>query len=220
MPTPMILNDSEVYKCDITKDITYHNIKELEQCVKTNLVNYNKWVCKSYKNGFVLENIVGTSRFKKRIIVYNKSKELEKAENLPFLNSLSNKEEVLSYYNDKIRFEHNINSKSQIKQFLNITNNQLMNVLKSNANPVLTVLNKALKEISVNNTCVIHSLKERLHELMLKKCDFDLGKVEAEIRCFSSKNSSITKAMKPYKELYHRLQKNTTSAIDIRKLVA
>lgn len=115
---------------------------------------------------------------------------------------------MMFYFNDKIRIEHNINTKFQIKQFLNIPNNQLVNVLNSDANPILTVFNKALKEIPVNNTCTILSLKERLHELMLEKCDFDLNKVEAEIRYFSSKNSSITKAMIPYKELYHRLQKN------------
>ena len=216
----MILNDSEVCKCDVTKDVVCPNIKGLKQHIKTNLANYSKWVCKPYKNGFILENIVGTPRFKNRVTVYNKSKELKMANNLPFLNSLSNKEDVLSYFNDKIRIEHNINTKSQIKQFLNIPNNQLVNVLNSDANPILTVFNKALKEIPINNTCAILSLKERLYELMLEKCDFDLSKVEAEIRYFSSKNSSITKAMKPYKELYHRLQKNTISAIDIRNLVA
>jgi len=216
----MILKDAEVCKCDVTKDITCNDIKGLKQCVKTNLVNYNKWVCKPYKNGFVLENIVATSRFKNRITVYNKGKELKMADNQLFINSLSDKEDVLFYYNDKIRFEHNINTKSQIKQFLNIPNNQLGNVLNSEANPILTVFNKALKEVPVTNTCAILSLKERLCELMLEKCDFDLGKVEAEIRCFSSKNTSITKAMKPYKELHHRLQENTISAIDIRNLVA
>jgi len=214
-----ILNHSEVYKCDITKDIIYHDFKELEKHIKTNLTNYNKWVCKNYKDGFVLENIVGTSRYKKRISVYNKDKELKRANNQSFINSLSNKEDVLSYFNDKIRIEHNINTKSQIKHFLNITDNQLMNVLNSESNPIKAVIDEAVKEIKIN-TSHNQTIKGYHYELTLKDCNYDLKQVEMKIRSLCSKNTSITKMMKPYKELYYQLQNNIISTIEFKQLIA
>ena len=214
-----ILNNSEIVKCDPVKDITFHeDMKVLKNHTNSNLSNYDKWKSKPYKNGFTVENTVSTPRSKHRIIIYGKAKELGMADNQPFLDSLSDKEKCLSHYEDKIRIELNINTKSQIRELLNISDNQLMSVINSDANPILIVLNKAIKETSVN-TCVVHTLKDRLHELMLKDCNFDLSKVEAEVRNFSSKNSSITKAMKPYRELHHRLLNNMVPAFDMRKLV-
>jgi hypothetical protein len=93
-----------------------------------------------------------------------------------------------------------------------------MNVLNSEANPILTVLNKAIKETSVN-THAIRTFKEYQLELVLKDCDNDLGKVEAKLRSSYSKKTQIAKLMRPYRELHHRLQESATPAFDLRKLV-
>jgi hypothetical protein len=152
--------------------------------------------------------------------VYCKGKELRKAENLPFLNSLSDKDTVLSYYdNNKIRFELNINTQKQIRQFLSIDNNQLMNVLNADANPIQAVIDESVKETKVN-THTNHTLKEYHYELTLKDCNYDLKQVEIKIRNLCSKNTSISKMMVPYKKLYHRLHNATTTAINIRELIA
>ena len=212
-----IINHSKIVKCDPVKDIVCQDIKALQNYTNSNLSNYNKWKNKIYKNGFVIENVVGTSRYKKRIVVYDKGKELKKSDT--FLHTLSDKKKYLLYYQDKIRIEMNINTEIQIRQLLDITDNQLLNVLNSNANPIFAVLNEAVKETSVN-TQISHSFKEYQKELVLKDCDFDLNKVEAKVRGLSSKNTQIAKIMKPYRELYHRLQENTIPMFDIRKLVA
>ena len=214
-----ILNNSEIVKCDPVKDITFHeDMKVLKNHTNSNLSNYDKWKSKSYPNGFTVEKTVSTSRNKHRIVVYGKAKELGMKDNKPFLDTLSNKEKCLSHYEDKIRIELNINTKSQIRELLNISDNQLMSVLNSNANPILTVLNKAIKETNVN-TNVIHTFKEYQLDLVLKDCDYNLGKVEAKIRSLYSKNTQIVKLMKPYRELHYRLFNNMVPAFDMRKLV-
>jgi len=213
-----IINNSEIVKCDPVKDINFQDIKELKNYTNSNLVNHSKWKNESYPNGFSIRKVVSTARYKERIVVYDKEKELQNKDNKDFLNSLSNKEKSLSHYKGKVRIEQNINTEKQIRELLNISDNQLMSVLNSDANPILTVLNKALKEPSAN-THVVLTLQDRLRELMLKDCNFDLSKVEAEVRKYSSKNSSITNAMKPYRELHHRLFNNTVPAFDLRKLV-
>jgi hypothetical protein len=155
-----IINYSEVVKCDPAKDVIfYESMKALKNHTNSNFSNYDKWKSKSYLNGFTVENTASTPRNKHRIVVYGKAKELAMEGNQSFIDSLSDKEKCLSHYEDKIRIELNINTKPQIRELLSISDNQLMNVLNSEENPILTVLNKAIKGISVN-THAIRTFKE------------------------------------------------------------
>lgn len=106
----------------------------------------------------------------------------------------------------------------QIRQLLNIPNNNLINVLRASTNPILTVIDEAVKYVPQQHKA--QTLRDYEHELLLRDCDYDMVKVEAKVRALSSKNTSITRMMQPYKELYKRLQDNKASTIDIRALVA
>lgn len=212
-----ILYDAEVVKCDVTKDIEA-DINVVNSTIRQNLTNYRKWTVKQYNSGIVLENVVSTPRYKKRLAIYNKCKELEKVNNINFIDSLTSKTEILSYFNGKVRFELNINTKQQIRQLLNIPNNNIQNVLNATANPILTVIDEAVKYEPQQHKA--QTLRDYEHELLLRDCDFNLIKVEAKVRALSSRNTSITRMMQPYKELYKRLQENKADTIDIRSLVA
>lgn len=211
-----ILKDAEVVKCDVTKDIKC-DFKSLISTIRQNITNYSKWNAKSYGNGIVVENVVATPRYKKRLAIYDKGNELRKATNINFINSLKNSCEVIDYYKNKIRFELNINTKQQIRQFLNIPNNRLINVLSSKANPILTVIDEAIKyESPLIKTLTIRDYER---ELLLKDCDFDLVRVEAKLRSLSSKNTSIKRLMQPYKDLYKRINSINSPTFDVRSLV-
>lgn len=212
-----ILHDAEVAKCDVTKDIET-DINVINNTIRQNLKNYTKWFVEQRNNGIVLKNVVSTPKYKKRLTIYDKYKELEKANNMNFLNGLSARDEILSYFKGKVRFELNINTKQQIRQLLNIPNNNIQNVLNATANPILTIIDEAVKYEPQQQKAL--TLRDYEHELLLRDCDFDLVKVEAKVRALSSKNTSIKRMMQPYKELYKRLQNNKTSTIDIRALVA
>lgn len=212
-----ILHDAEVVKVDVTKDIEA-DVNVINSTIRQNLTNYRKWAVKQYNSGVVLENVVSTQRYKKRLAIYNKGKELEKVNNINFIDSLTAKNEILSYFKGKVRFELNINTKQQIRQLLNIPNNNIQNVLNATANPILTVIDEAVKYEPQQQKA--QTLRDYEHELLLKDCDYDMVRVEAKVRALSSKNTSITRMMQPYKELYKRLQDNKASTIDIRSLVA
>lgn len=212
-----ILHDAEVLKCDVTKDIET-DINMITSNIRQNLTNYRKWMVKQYNSGIVLENVVSTPRHKKRLAIYNKCKELEKVNNINFIDSLTAKNEILSYFKGKVRFELNINTKPQIRQLLNIPNNNIQNVLNATSNPILTVIDEAVKYEPQQQKA--QTLRDYEHELLLKDCDYDMAKVEAKVRALSSKSTSITRTMQPYKELYKRLQGFKNNAIDIRSLVA
>ena len=73
----------------------------------------------------MLENSADTPRHRKRLTIYNKEQELKLVGNKDFLNLLSNRKVLLNYFKSKIRFEFNINTKTQIRTFLKISTNSL-----------------------------------------------------------------------------------------------
>ena len=212
-----ILNDGQVVKCDVTKDITT-DINLVKATIKQNLSNYSKWIVKNYNNGIVLENVVSTPCYKKRLTIYDKQKELCKIGNLNFINSVENGALINDAFKGKVRFELNINTKKQIRQLLNIPNNNLQSVLESRTNPILTVIDEAIKFQPQHSRT--KNLRDYERELLLQSCDFNLVKVEAVVRSLINKNTSITRAMQPYKDLIKLINTTDTPMFDLRKLVS
>ena len=214
-----IMEDCNVVKCDVTKDIECYQIQDIITNVRQNLSNYKKWITRPYpKEGITIENVVKTPRYKKRLIIYDKAKELQSADNRYFLNAVSNPDEILSYFNGKTRFELNINTMDQIRNLLNIPNNTLSAVLASKANPILSVIDEAIKYNAHQQRTM--TLRDYEHSLLLKECGYDMSAVEAKVRALSAKTTSITRVMKVYKDLYSQIQTNSAHNIDIRALVA
>lgn len=214
-----ILYDSIVVKCDVTKDFEINlQIKEICTQIRKSIKNYEKWKLKRYnKEGISIEKVAKTPKYKRRIIIYDKRKELMKVTNRKFLNSLKNRNRFFDYFKDKIRFEVNINSMAQMREMLNIENNSLSNVLNSEANPIFDLLSNIIdpKIKSYHSTM----WKDYLKELVLKDNDFDLEKLEAKIRSMIPATTSVKRTLEPYREFLERL-KEMNNNIDILALVA
>ncbi len=214
-----ILYDSIVVKCDVTKDFEINlQIKEICTQIRKSIKNYEKWKLKRYnKEGISIEKVAKTPKYKRRIIIYDKRKELMKVTNRKFLNSLKNRNRFFDYFKDKIRFEVNINSMAQMREMLNIENNSLSNVLSSEANPIFDLLSNIIdpKIKSYHSTM----WKDYLKELVLKDNDFDLEKLEAKIRSMIPATTSVKRTLEPYREFLERLKKMNDN-IDILALVA
>lgn len=213
-----IIESAIVAKCDVTKDIPNHNISEIISTIRQNIKNYKKWNVSEYpaSEGVVLNNVVKTPKYKKRLIVYDKSKELNKCNNNSFLDALLDKNSLLLYFKNKVRFEFNINTMEQVRNYLNIPNNKLTNVLSSTANPILSVIDEAIK-FDIRPIQRI-SLRDYERKLLIEKCNNDIVEVEALIRNIKGNSQSISRVMKPYRELLCKA--SFTSAIDLRELVA
>lgn len=217
--TEAILAHGEICKCDVTKDIPSSQMPEIISQLKQNLTNYDKWTCAKYQgNGLVIYNTVKTDKYKKRLSIYDKEKELNKACNREFLNTISNRQEIIAYFQDKIRFELNIDTKAQIRLLLGVMDNRLHSVLSSNANPILTVFDEAIRQ---NGTTTYHScLKEYMMALLIRECHNDLEEVEAKIRAMTPKTVSIKNKMQPFRNLYAKMQKEVATSVDVRSLIA
>ncbi|MCQ2286804.1 MAG: hypothetical protein MJZ76_08020 [Bacteroidales bacterium] len=95
-----ILNDSKVCLCDVTTDINCnYPMNDIKTHVKASLKNYDKWLVRNCQNnGLEIYNSVTTPRRFKRIIIYDKYKELQRAENRGFLNCVSDGNLLLNQF--------------------------------------------------------------------------------------------------------------------------
>ena len=190
---------------DVTKDVPYQDVPNLSEWLRTNISNHRKYLARNVGGNLVIEKNVKTRGYKRRLTVYDKEKELQRAEDRDFISSLHDPDRLLSYFKGKVRFEFNLNSKQAIRQSLNIQDTSMDEILNSDANPIYNFINDVIVEETGINPGGF-SWVDRKNLAFLHDCDMDMVKVEAEIRKYASKGSHISQLMKPYKSLMSRLQ--------------
>lgn len=204
-----VLADSKLISCDVTEDL--HNINVPDGlAVKTCLKSLNKFHVKKYSNcGFVVANNVKTQNRKIRLSIYDKYKELHKAVNEDYLAMVDDRYEVLGYFNGRTRIEANIRTVAQIKELLQIDDNNLMDALNSNVNPLLTVFDSIFDIPSNPETTTngLHSLLsyEKLSDLknalLVKACDNDIAQIELVLQNYLSPHTNKGKYTAKLKKL-------------------
>lgn len=100
---------------------------------------------------------------------------------------------------------------------LQITDNSLNKVLTSTSNPILSVLDEALKKDTDTKRHTI--FKDYVYSLILADNNNDLAELEAKVRALSPKGTIIKRKMKPYRDYFNR-QNAVSAKIDIRNLVS
>ena len=215
--TDRLLQTALVTKCDVTKDIASTNIKEIISQTKQSLNNYDKWEIEKYPNGICLRNKVATDRYKKRICIYDKGRELRQQTNSFFLQSLQKPSDLCNYFKDKVRFELNIRTMKQVRDLLKVEDNSLSNVLASTANPIYSVIDEALRKDADSRQHT--TFKDYVSSLILADNHNDLAELEAKVRALSPKGTVIKRKMQPYRDYYDRF--NAASAkVNIRNLIS
>ena len=212
-----LMQTSMVSKCDVTRDISSTQISEIISQTKQNLRNYDKWEVEKYSNGICLRNKVVTDKYKKRVCIYDKGKEIMQQTNSSFINSLEDSSALCEYFKDKVRFEINIGTMAQIRKLLKIEDNSLNNVLASTANPILSVIDEALRKDT--DTRQHTTFKDYVNSLIFADCHNDLAEVEAKVRALSPKGTVVKRKMQPFID-YHNRQNATIAKVDIRNLIS
>ncbi len=181
-----IVNDCELLTCDITSDIC-GIVQPDRLAMKSCLVNHNKFRVQKYGNsGHAVNKMVKTSNRKLRMIIYDKGKELGKKNNAEFLGMLNDADSMLAYFDGKFRLEANVNTKEQIRKLFQTSTTDLLDVLHSEANPLLTLFDEvfAFPEEPEQQNLVMPSplsypeLKMVKNALLLQACEYDMEKVD------------------------------------------
>ena len=189
--------DADVVKCDITKDIEVDDIPQLITYVRNHNKNYQKKVCRKMNaSNLSIEKNVTSKRLKKRMIIYDKGKEMNNVTNKQFADDYG----LDGVFNGKCRFELNLNSKQQIRSSLNISNTKLKSVLMADVNPIVDFLDEVIEPSPESIT--LTDKKTFFTKLVLEKYDYDLEKIEAIMRnLYPSRGTNIKKIMEPYRLL-------------------
>ncbi|MBO7049538.1 MAG: hypothetical protein J6W42_02860 [Bacteroidaceae bacterium] len=186
--------NSQVVTCDVTKDIECHDISRLSAYIRGHIRNYQQFNCKARCGNVTIERNVLTRKFKKRMIIYDKGREMSSAENRKFVQEYG----LEGMFDNVCRLEMNLNSKHQIRESLGITDNTLSSVLESDANPIASFITEAVSPPS--EPVQYNDRKSYFISLVLKDCDYDLAKVEARMRELYRHGTKFSNVMKPYRE--------------------
>ena len=218
-----IISDSKVCLCDVTRDIPFaYPLRDLKRHIKASIKSYDKWLFRNCQNnGLEIYNSVTTKRRFKRLIIYDKTKELKRAENRDFLQCLNDRNALLHQFNGKIRIEFNLRSMEQVRNYLHIPNNDLTTVLNSPANPLLEFFDEAINESSSCQNvevCGVYNQAEKV--ALLEQCNYNLPAIEMRLREITPKNTSIRRKMESYKKLLQGIQDSKSDMMNIRNLIA
>ena len=198
--------EADVVKADVTKDVRGIDAKQLNSYIGSHITNYKMYLCQNFKNGnLVINKNVTSSKAKKRMTIYDKAKEMDKAKNKDFVEAHHQEHS----FDNTSRIELNLNSKQQVREALHIPDNKLSNVLASTASPICDFVTKVIEPTS--NPVDLSDRKSYITMLVLKDCDFDLEKVEAKIReLYPKKGASYKKLMEPYRSMMAQMKGEST----------
>lgn len=115
-----VLNNGWVINAHITKDVDLRLTDDVLNSLNQNVSNYRRFKWEHYDHKgitFTKDVVYG----KEQIYVYNKYKELL-SQSRKFIDSLSNRNEIMDYFDGKTRFEIRLESVAQIKEQLGVSN--------------------------------------------------------------------------------------------------
>lgn len=220
-----IVTDSSVISCDITTDIAGITMPD-KTAIKACFKNVNKYQVQKYGNsGHVVSKQVKSSNRKMRLSIYDKGKELNKRNNAPFLGTVTDKAAMLEYFEGKFRIEANVRTVQQIKDLLQTQTNDLLEVLNSNANPMLTLFDEVFgfpeepmhalpAPLSYPNLRTIKNV------LLLEACEFDMEKVELVLATALSPNTNKRKYRGELKKLLNTVPQQSRNLEVMMKIRA
>lgn len=213
-----VVQSAEVCRCDVTIDVECnYNMNDFKRHLKSSITNYDKWLYRNCENnGIEITNNATTPKHRKRLIMYDKEKEIHKSNNRDFMDWVNDRDDLERHFKSKTRFELNLRTKEQVRTFLHVSDNKLNNVLSSTANPILEVFDLAIREDN-NSTSIVYGKPDKL--ALLEQCGYDLQAVEMRLRATTPRTSSISRKMEPYRALLHEIQ-DGDEPMNIRNLIA
>lgn len=195
-----VMANHYVCKVDVCCDFDCKDIAEVSTFIKSNIRSYNRYTAKRLFNGnFIVERNVTTKGRKRRLTLYDKSKELMQSANRAFRTSLKDEGAVMDYFMDKARFEMNLNSMEQIRESFGVEDTTLQTILDSECNPIVRFLDEVLEDDSV--AARHNARRDYINELILADCGYNLERVEATMRKFYAPGTKMRQVMQPFKEL-------------------
>lgn len=211
LDTFQIIKEGVVGQCDITTDIEGIDADKLSHFLLSHIAS-PKWIIETYGGGIVIRKTVKTSKYQRRLTIYDKEAEMQKQSNLDFLSQLDNSQEVADYFKNRTRLELNLNSMHAIRDTLGIESNSIRSVLQAECNPIRDVIHSSVKLSTDEKEA--KSLRDFERCAVLEKYNFDISLIRANISRFFSNPNSVNKALAVYRKLAQALRPADFSWLD------
>ena len=166
---------------------------------------------KQHNEGAVLTHQIKTE--KRRLILYNKHKELMLKGKSKFLTNCKAPAKILSSTKGQLRVEQNNASIKSIRNRFLTTNPTIMGVLQSSQNPNYNFMQKyssSIKQLDIFNTSyksIDSCLKDFGRIGLLKECNYDFAIIKTYLmQNIGVSKRQINRQLKQIKETYKNLQ--------------
>lgn len=215
-----ILSTGCITSMDVTTDVDLQLTPSVLNALNERVGNYRRYRWEHYENeGISFSRDVKSRDCKEALIVYNKSKELQRAENFPFLKSLPNKTQVLDFFNGKTRFELSLDTTRKIKRYTEVEDTYICDVLNTKSNPLLKVFDNIFGNVEACYDTKPQDYDTFMMNLLLAQYGNDLKKIEQTLRdCFKSR-SGLTKRMNKIQGLLESKRTSTEKQTNILQYV-
>ena len=199
-----VMANHYVCKVDVCCDFECNDITEVSTFIKSNIRSYTRYTAKKLYNGnFIVERNVTTKGRKRRLTLYDKSKELMQSANRAFRATLADEGAMIDYFTNKARFEMNLNSMEQMREAFGVEDTTLQTILDSECNPIVRFLDEVLEDDSM--AARHNARRDYINELILADCGYNLERVEATMRKFYAPGTKMRQVMQPFRELLPRI---------------
>ncbi|MBR6179591.1 MAG: hypothetical protein IKR05_10915 [Prevotella sp.] len=204
--TQGILQTGCITSMDITTDVDLDLTPIVLDTLNERVGNYRRYKWAHYeKEGISFTRDVKSKNCKESLILYNKNKELQRSDNSSFLNSLSNKYQVLDYFIGKTRFELSLDTPRKIKQYTNVKDTYIWDVLNTTANPLLNVFDSIFGNIEVCTETKPQDYETFTMDILLAQYNNDLKQIEQALRgCYKARSGLIKRMNKIQRHLEYK----------------
>lgn len=223
--TQGILQTGCITSMDVTTDVDLDLTSQVLDTLNERVGNYRRYKWEHYENeGIAFSRDVKSRDCKENLILYNKEKELQRHDNLPFLKSIPNKHQMLDYFKGKTRFELSLDTPRKIKRYTDVEDTYIMDVLNTNANPLLEVFNSVFGNAEACTPFKPQDYDTLTMDLLLAQYHNDLKQIEQTLRGVFKSRSGLTKRMNKIQVYLEGKRASTDKQMntlqDIRDLLA
>lgn len=176
--TQGILETGCITSMDVTTDVDLDLTPQVLDTLNERVGNYRRYKWEHYEN----EGIAFSRDCKETLILYNKGRELQRNDNQAFLNTLSNKYQMLDYFKGKTRFELSLDTPKKIKHYTEVEDTYIINVLNTKVNPLLKVFNSVFGNVEACTPFKPQDYDTLTMDLLLAQYHNDLKQIEQTLR--------------------------------------
>lgn len=208
-----ILQTGCITSADVTKDVHVTLSDETLQALSIWVKNYRRYKWDYYDSeGIDFIRNVKSSKCKECIRIYRKEKEIIKPKNKDFLALLPNKWDVINHFKGVTRFEVKLETVNKVRDYLNLQDTYISDVLESDANPILALYDRVFGEPSDIPNIQSADYEDFAMQLILNAYHCDMKTIEMALKpCYDSR-TGLSKRLKKINRTLEKMQHNTNQS--------